>query len=428
MNGTEPLLLYPGTSSRYAMLSWSETGSRSYFFALGSEDGRKDLSRKIRRSSDKAALVERQLQTAGGILVSVNEEQGQSYRLAIKAWASPTYSPPEQLMVFGPGENVEAHSIGEPQLLLAPAQCALVPVDRGCQDELQATVTHLRGLPPDLRAGMLRTLAGHAALPAQGPVHGPVSLATPASAERSTTWVWIVLASIVGILAGAAGSFGYAAFLSAQAHARREREAHVAAIADPLAKLILAIPNSKDDRVQTLNDIYLAPLARDPQQSQAKGTAEAWMLAKLALYKSDPQTDTSWTKKANDSAIEKIRTSHSIDAGDLKAVQAVACLQDPPVSVVNLEDCAHVDWNAAARSLAALTNYVITAPKPQSPDLGAQPDGITPLPKQTGLPKTGSTSAASPVVGDKGAKSLPAQPVTPPVDAKHHDEKNQKKK
>ncbi len=410
MNGNEPLLLYPGTKSSYTMLSWPESGSRSYFFALGSEDGRQDFSRKVRRSADKAGTVERQLEKAGGILVSVDGEPGHSYRLAFKAWALGSYVPPEQILVFGPGEKVGVHPVREPNLVLGPAQYVLVPVDRGSEEELKATLGNLQGLPADMRSAMWRALTGQAVSPAERAISTPGETA----AQRSTAWVWIVLAAIFGLLAG-----GLRATLATPHISRRwrtqtgKRPVTTRLSTRRWAALVKAIPNSPDDRVSALNAMYLEPLEGEGPKSPSRETAEAWMLLKLLLYKNDPQTDTTWTKTGNDAAIARISETKApagtslqvepkptagpkpIDDADRNAVNAVACLQVPPVSFAEKADCAKVDWEKAAAGLQGLTIYVGKQPKAENPSADAQGQGTeTPVEQQANPAQTGGAAAA----------------------------------
>ena len=357
MTGNEPFQLFTGSTPRYALVTWEETGSTSHFVVAGGKGARRGLSRAIRQDSDKADAVRQQLDEHGGMMITVDELEDGTYRLATEKWETADFKPPDEASVFGSGDGVEPRRLYPEAIVLKAGEYALIPVDLALQRQLEATVEHLRGLPGDLRSAMLQTVAGHGLVQ-----NREAEDARGKAARRGRLgWLWILLAVVLGAIGGVAGYEEFMEHYSAAARSREELNKRINAVVPALRDLEVEIQKSSNRTAsESLFKIYIDPIEKEihAQKSLAVLPGEAWMLLRLALFRKDWSTNSEWTSAANDSALGALHAGPGMDPGDRNAVTAVACLEGPWTVIATPAECSSVDWNSAPKQLASLEAFV----------------------------------------------------------------------
>ncbi len=366
MDRSEPVLLYASESSPCALLSWRpESSTETHFFAIPGQDGRTKISASFAKPPGEIrGSLEKRLQQCGGIWVRMEPSEGE-YQMVMKIWPAEGYQPPDKMMVLGAASTIEERSLGAGGTRLKPTECALLPVDAASQSQLEQWLAGLKGLPGDLRAATLQSLAQGGVLDS---LRSRAEHAAAQPPKMGLTWLWIVLAALLGIAAGFAA--GSVVTRSRAPQPVRESTAVPAPpalpLAGPLGDLEVKMAGSKDAKINNLYDTHLTPFSLEPSNSTAKRTAEAWMVLKLLLYQGNPNLgnpniDMSWSAASNQHALDEFKKQPEKLDPD-KVVAAIACsLGLPPAGTVGEAECSNIDQTRALAGLAKLGEFAAAA-------------------------------------------------------------------
>ena len=190
MNGNEPLLLYTGGNADYTLLS-SPVGGASCFLAI---PGRQRIGRSPAGNEADMTGIESQMKTRGGISARV-EKKGDIFQAFARLIPAPGYRQPRNLVVIGQGESVEARPFNQ-SIQLKPYEYAFVPVDAEAEQHLGNLLESIKGLPGDLRAAVLQSIANAGVLDSLRNV-SPAPLVAEGPGRFS---IWIAAAAVVGLL------------------------------------------------------------------------------------------------------------------------------------------------------------------------------------------------------------------------------------
>ncbi len=373
---SELFLFYPGTKNQRATFWYSNKEGASYFFAAASQEGMARAVLGSRKDADKTPAIIDDLAKKGGILFAAKVGYNSLYCLSFEVFPVEGYTPPTEIALFGPGGKVAFQPLGLDEMEIPDGVRVLVPVDRKAQQELNATVFHLQGLPEEVRTAMLHTLSGSGLTPEA------LDAQPPAAAKKFAMPVWlqILLALLVVVLLGSTAYLAHLQFSPQKIKIQQP----IDFLKKPLIDLNRALRGAKDPGLNSLYAIYVEPFGGDAVVTPASQTTEAWMLTKLFLFQKDASTNTIWNSDSNAKAEA---ASSKLEQNKLNEIYAVACLQRPASPSFAELHCKDVSWNQAAQDIEALAGQIIQAPAPAQ------------APAQ--LPPSPSTSTPAPATGKK---------------------------
>jgi hypothetical protein len=195
----------------------------------------------------------------------------------------------------------------------------------------------------------------------------------PVVSEGPSGRMWIALAAVAGLLCGAGGYAAARSYLLPKPPPVIVPVTRTQAPLDldkPLAAIEAAMAKSTDPVIKTLLETVMAQ-----DEGEARKTAEAWMVLKLALYRKSKEkgVDAASALKSNEAA--KLTFDVEQDSGVelYNAVAAVACGQKPRVAIVPPESCGSVNAGDALKGLVSLGDFTSTAKSAPAPPVIQKP-------------------------------------------------------
>ena len=399
MSGNEPVILYASAASSYSLLSWQpDSATDSLLLAIPRAAGRKAASVVGHRREEAASRIEELMARSGGVWARVRNTQD-SFEIKTNLWTATGYHPPEKLTVIGRGGATREHLL-ETDAVLKRGEYALLPVDADSQLQLERWIEGLQGMPDDVRFATLKSVVNEGVLDS---LRNPAKETALVPEQTSgAPWLWVVLTALLALCAGIAAGFFGPRLLEPKASPQIETKKKGPAPTESkqpqtpadLAAQLSALEDrmSKSSRpVKELAESHASPFAQEPEASQAKRTAEAWMVLKLELLKNGTKIDPHWSKDSNEQAYaDFFQQKESLPPSARTAIVAAACFAGSPPAgkIADQNECKVIDWDEAKRTLDDLEKPAAPVPTETPKPNGAEPkSGKKSSDKKTGADK-----------------------------------------